>query len=125
MKSCDLKSKIAADMAKELMISVGTVLKYGAYALAMNDIFDQDITFAKNILSGKVRISHENIIELARLRPEEIRAIAKSSAEEKVDHITYKRVWKMARNRVLQREQGAVILQVIDLFPRRKEDPFS
>ena len=79
---------VAETIASELYISAGTVRKYGLYALAMNEIFNQDTVFAKNILSGKARISHENTIELARLRPEEIRAVAKSTVKENVDHIT-------------------------------------
>ena len=84
----DAQYVIAEMLASELYISVGTVRKYSIYASAMNDIFEQDTVFAKSILTGKIRISHENTIELARLRPEEIRAVAKSSMEEKIDHIT-------------------------------------
>jgi hypothetical protein len=88
LKSNDSKFAIASGIASELFISIGTVQKYYLYALAMNMIFDQDMIFAKKILSGKIRISHENIIELSRLKPEEIRTIGKSSAEEKIEHIT-------------------------------------
>ncbi|SCW67163.1 Phosphoenolpyruvate carboxylase, type 1 [Ruminococcaceae bacterium YRB3002] len=79
---------IAEKIASELFIAAGTVRKYGQYAMAMNVIFDQDMVFAKSILSGKARLSHENTIELSRLRPEEIKAVAKASMEEKVEHIT-------------------------------------
>ena len=71
-KSADSKYAVASAIASELYISTGTVLKYSVYANAMNTIFDQDIMFAKSILTGKVRISHENTIELSRLKPEEI-----------------------------------------------------
>ncbi len=84
----DSKYSVAATLAKELFISAGTVLKYNVYANAVNAVFAQDEDFAKSILSGRIRISHENAIELARLKPEEIRAVAKSACEEKVDHIT-------------------------------------
>ena len=88
IKANDSQCAIAETIASELYISAGTVRKYSLYAAAMDVIFDQDTTFAKSILSGKLRLSHENTIELARLRPEEIRAVAKSSMEEKIDHIT-------------------------------------
>ncbi len=87
-KTGDSQSAIAEVIADYSYISPGTVRKYSVYAIAMNIIFDQDMAFAKFILSGKLRISHENTIELSRLRPEEIRAIARSSMEEKLDHIT-------------------------------------
>ena len=84
----DSQCAVAEEIASELFISAGTVRKYSVYAVAMNEIFDQDTTFAKSILSGKLKLSHENTIELARLRAEEIRAVAKSCMEENVDHIT-------------------------------------
>ncbi len=87
-KAGDSQRAIADVIADFTYISPGTVRKYSVYALAMNTIFDQDTVFAKFVLSGKLRISHENTIELSRLRPEEIRAVAKSSMEEKLDHIT-------------------------------------
>ncbi len=88
LKLNDSQCATAEAIAADLFISAGTVRKYSVYAMAMNNIFDQDTTFAKSILSGKLKISHENTIELARLRDEEIRAVAKSSIEEKVEHIT-------------------------------------
>ena len=77
-KACNSKYALAATIASELYISAGTVQKYNLYAQAMNDIFEHDIAFAKTILCGKLRLSHENTIELSRLKPEEIRAVAKS-----------------------------------------------
>ena len=87
-KTNESKYAIASMIASEMYISTGTVQKYFLYAIAMNTIFDQDVAFAKRLLAGMIRISHENAIELSRLRPEEIRAVAKSSSEEKVEHIT-------------------------------------
>ena len=51
-------------------------------------IFDQSREFARSILSGEIRISHENMIELSRLKPDEIRAVAKSAEEENLERIS-------------------------------------
>ena len=117
-KSGDSKYAIATVIASELFISAGTVQKYSLYALAMNDIFEQDITFAKTILCGKLRLSHENTIELSRLKPEEIRAVAKSSLRENVDHITRSYIrnevkWShiQERNPVSRRERSEEKIQ--------------
>lgn len=92
----DSKMAIASMIATEHYISAGTVKKYYFYAIAMNTLFDQDMMFAKDILSGKLKISHENTLELSRLRPDEIKAIAKSVVEERIDHIT----WSYIRSEV-------------------------
>lgn len=87
-KPGDSQSAIEEIIKEYPFYSAGTIRKYSIYAVAMNIIFEQDTPFAKFILSGKLRISHENTIELSRLRPEEIRAVARSSMEEKLDHLT-------------------------------------
>ena len=87
-KQTDSKYRIAAIMAHDLYMSAGTVMKYNAFSNAVNEIFDQNTDFAQRLLLGKTRISHENILELSRLKSEEIKAIANSVANENLDHIT-------------------------------------
>jgi hypothetical protein len=69
-------------------MSAGTVMKYHVFSMALNDVFDQNVDFATRILLGKTRISHENALELSRLMPEEIRAIAATVIADNIDHIT-------------------------------------
>ena len=87
-KQSDSKYRIAAVMGHDFYISAGTVMKYSSFSSAVNEIFEQDTEFAQRLLLGKTRISHENILELSRLRPNEIKAIATSVMEENLDHIT-------------------------------------
>ena len=87
-KQTDSRYNVAAIMGHELYMSAGTIIKYRAFSNAVNEIFDQNTEFAQRLLLGKTRISHENILELSHLMPEEIRAIAKSVIEENIDHIT-------------------------------------
>ena len=130
-KHSDSKYAIASTIAAELFISAGTVQKYNLYALAMNNIFDQDITFAKTILCGKLKLSHENTIELSRLKPEEIRAVAKSSIQENVDHITLSYIrnevkWShiQPRNPVSRRERSeAKIRNKVSIRQMPEYDP--
>ncbi len=123
----DSKLSVAALIAGELNISAGTVLKYALYATALNVIFDEDTTFAKDILIGRLKVSHANIIELSRLRPEEIRSIAKSSYNEKSGHITLSFIrnevkWShvLPRNAVSKREKAEEHLR---LKPAIREMP--
>lgn len=82
------KQGIALQISKEFYVSAGTVLKYNLYSSAMNTIFEHCEKLASAILLGKIKISHENMIELSRLRPEEIRSIEKSVTQEGLDHLT-------------------------------------
>ena len=87
-KQSDTRYNTAAALGRELYISAGTVMKYYQFSTAVNDIFDQSTVLAQRILMGKVRISHENIMELSHLMPEEIKAIANSVINDKVKHLT-------------------------------------
>ncbi|WP_026491453.1 hypothetical protein [Butyrivibrio sp. XPD2002] len=83
-----MKGRLSDELGLKLGISGGTVKKYNNYAAAMDIIFDTDNEFAKHILLGKVKVSHENVVELSRLRREEIRIIAKVVENDKVEKLT-------------------------------------
>ena len=87
-KQSDTKYRTAAIMSHELFMSAGTVMKYNTFSNAVNVIFDQSPDLAQRLLLGKTRISHENMLELSRLKPEEIKAIATSVIDDNIDHIT-------------------------------------
>lgn len=87
-KQTDSKYGAAILMGHELYMSAGTVIKYNTFSNAMNVVFDQNPDFAKRLLLGKTRISHENLLELSRLMPEEIKAVALSVMDDNLDHIT-------------------------------------
>lgn len=85
----DAKLRVASELSSILHFAAGTVIKYGAFASSVDVIFDADNDFAKSILSGKIKVSHENVVELSRLKGDEIRTVARSAREEKLDHITF------------------------------------
>ena len=83
-----VKYSTASEIAHELSISTGTVLKYSNYSVSMDSIFDQSMVFGQRILLNKIKVSHENVIELSHLKPEEIRSIATATERDNVDHLT-------------------------------------
>ena len=86
-KQTDSKYRTAMKIARELYIACGTVLKYNAFSNAINEIFDHHPELAQRLLSGKTKISHANILELARCKPEEIKSIALSVINDNIEHI--------------------------------------
>ena len=86
-KQPDSKYTIASTIGHELYISAGTVMKYNLFSKSINEIFDQSTDLARRILLGRTKVSHENVLELARLMPEEIKSIASTVIEENADHI--------------------------------------
>lgn len=77
----------ALKLGKEYSLSHNTVYKYGIYSRMVDIVMEKDADLAQKILSGKLRISHDNIIELSRLPQENIRKLNKSLAKDGVAHI--------------------------------------
>lgn len=87
-KLIDAKCSIASEVASRRFIATGTVIKYSVFAEALDVVFDQSSDFARTILMGELRVSHDNMLELSRLKSDEIRAIAKAVSEDKLERIS-------------------------------------
>ncbi len=84
----DSKYTIANSLGHELYMSAGTIIKYHSFSDAINVIFEQNPEFAEKILIGKHKLSHENLLELSRLMPEEIKAVSNIIMQDNPGHIT-------------------------------------
>ncbi|MGI6735779.1 MAG: hypothetical protein ACOX41_00480 [Anaerovoracaceae bacterium] len=83
------KQEISQQIADELKISRGTVLKYEIFTKCIDSLREKEPEIAAKILSGKLKISHENIIELERLPSRELHALNNTLSKSNIDHITY------------------------------------
>ncbi len=81
--------RIADELGREVYLVGGTVYKYGIYTSALDNIAAKNKSIAEKILSGRLRISQTNIIELSRLPKEEVRALNNILTESNIDHISY------------------------------------
>ena len=88
-EKANAKYRIAYKIGEGLNLSGGTVLKYNVYSSSIDTIYDNSEELAKMILLAKVRVSHENIIELSRLTSDEIKNLSRSVIEEGIDHLTF------------------------------------
>lgn len=79
--------RTALRLGEEYSLSHNTVYKYGVYSRMIDIIMEKDTDLAQKILAGKVRISHDNIIELSRLPQENIRKLNRSLSKDGVEHI--------------------------------------
>lgn len=79
----------AAKIGAENNASSATVYKYNIYSRALDDIADKCPDIVSRIRSGKLRISHANIVELARLPKFELDSLNKYLIEEHIEHLSY------------------------------------
>ncbi len=65
--------RTAERIADEYHIAHGTVQKYSIYSQALDDIKDVEPELVQKILSGDIKISHKNVVEVSKFEPKEIR----------------------------------------------------
>lgn len=70
-------SSTAHRIAEENGISHSTVDKYGTYARALEKIGEKDPPLVPKILSGKIKVSHNNVMKLSEMSPDEVKTIAR------------------------------------------------
>lgn len=83
------KYEVGHIVGKKYNLATGTVLKYGYFASNIDELREKDAELAERILSSKLKISHENLIEFVRLPIEDVLSIKKIMDEQKIDHIGY------------------------------------
>ena len=66
---------ICERLSDDYHVSCGTVRKYRIYAAVLDQLFSLEPTFVQRILGGEIHISHENLVEISKKRPPEIRKI--------------------------------------------------
>ncbi len=81
--------RIAGIIGKECNLVAGTIYKYGIYAKALDNVLSKNQAIVNKILSGRLRISHDNIIELSRLPRDEVCALDVSLSENNIERIGY------------------------------------
>lgn len=101
------KTKVANIIGTRLFMASGTVIKYGSYAEAIDNIFDGHEQFAREILIGRIMVSHENIIELSRVKPEELKSVYKRIKNNKIEHLSFADIRDGVKERYLQ-EKGTL-----------------
>lgn len=79
----------ATQIASECSTSPATVYKYNEYSRALDNISEKVPQMAERIRSGKLRISHANIIELSRLPHYELKKIYEYMVEKGIEHLSY------------------------------------
>ena len=67
------KIRTSQRIGEEYHLAHGTVEKYGTYSKAIDAIARKDHTILPRILSGRYKISHDNVVALSQMTPQEVR----------------------------------------------------
>lgn len=107
----------AQKIARDNNVSIGSVRKYAMYTRALEVIGKADPAMVPRILSGKYKISHQNVIDLSRMTPDEIRIVGRKIERSQQTFVQYKRTRKEIR------EGSAEMEPVLPMGPSVKDMP--
>ena len=68
--------RTAQKLSRQYHVSTGAVQKYAIYSKAIDTISDADAELSDRVLNGTYKISHENLVALSKMPPEEIRKMS-------------------------------------------------
>ena len=85
----DCAGKTRERLGKEYNLVPTTIWKYSLFAEAIDAIYEISEEFAHNILSGRIKISQENLIAISKMTERDIRNMAVYLLHEKPDFSTY------------------------------------
>lgn len=83
------KYQIAVQLGNEYNISHVTVYKYSQYSAALDKLLDKSKDLVKRILSGNLKISQSNLVELSRLSSEHLNMLSGYLNDENLSRINY------------------------------------
>ncbi len=83
------KTSIATKLGDDYFISHGAVQKYGQYAEAIDRIYSVAHDLARYVLDNRLRISHENTIDLARFPKDELVTIMQITKDRHEGRMTF------------------------------------
>ncbi|MEI8390378.1 MAG: hypothetical protein WCG23_10905 [bacterium] len=85
----------AERIAKEYHISEATVRKYGSYAKSIDTLAKKEPELIPEILTGKVKISHDNISKLAKQPSEVVNNVKTQLSSNNSDFVNYSKARKV------------------------------
>ena len=82
-------TRTAERLGDEYHLSYGTVQKYAKFSQAIDKLQEIEPKMVPRILSGRFKFSHDNVLEMAKMKPEEVRRIRLRLEKEKTPFSKY------------------------------------
>jgi len=82
-------TRTAERLGNEYHLSYGTVQKYAKFSQAIDKIGEIEPKMVPRILSGRFKFSHDNVLEMAKMKPEEVKQIRVRLEREKSPYTKY------------------------------------
>lgn len=87
----DFSHKTAKHIADENHISIATVQKYAIFTRSLEEIGKKEPALVPKILSGQYKISHRNVLDLAKMPVEDVKKFNRKIERDPTPFIQYKK----------------------------------
>ena len=87
------KYLLALQIGQAFNLSFVTILKYAQYTDAIDSIYACEPTIAEQILTSRVKVSHDNAMLISHLAPEELRKLRTGFDAGKYDRLVSSQIW--------------------------------
>ena len=84
-----ITASTAHKLGNEYHLSHNTVLKYGSYAKALDKLSEATPKLTPRILSGNIKVSHENVVKLSQLSQKELTTLSEQLSKQSNVFIRY------------------------------------
>lgn len=118
-----LTMKTQERLAKEYNISHATICKYAIFAEALDTIYDVSVQLASDIMRGYIRISQENVAEIAKLPEKEIKSMSEQLLKTKNDRATFSNSRKLLTKLLPNETEETSLLKPISIKDMPEYDP--
>jgi len=108
--------KTAQRIADENHLSAATVMKYAIYTRALEEIGTKEPELVPKILSGRYKISHNNIVDMSKLPSGDLQKVNKSLNRSKNPYFKYNKS-RDAINKVITSQETPQVKQMPDFDP--------
>lgn len=79
----------AKKLGKEYHVSHTTIQKYGAFSKAVDALGKKDPALPPKILSGSIKMSHENLVHLSKLSSKEVKKLGRQLRDNSSSYVRY------------------------------------
>lgn len=98
--------RTSVTLGKEYHLSHATIQKYGRYAKAIDKLADRNHSIVPKILSGKIKVSQDKIIELAQLPMHTINSICQQINTADADSLLYSQTRRIINIPIHQKQKN-------------------
>lgn len=110
------RHKTAVRIAEENNISAASVQKYAVYTRALEEIGSKEPELVPKILSGRYKISHNNIVDMSKLSDDELKQINRRLNRSKNPYFKYSKS-RETINKVLTEQETPRVKQMPEYDP--------